>query len=209
MIKTTPQVERRANRLEVRVAQSGDRNTLTGYIAVFNSPSEDLCGFTEMVMPGAFTSALSSDTDIVALINHDDDAVVGRRSAGTLRLEQDSTGLRFEIDLPQTTRANDLKISIERKDVTGCSFGFICRDQEWIENEDGSILRILKEVDLIEVSVGVTFPAYSDTNSQLRSLPESMPLEIRSRLEGSSTSDPKIAAWVLDHLLRVRIAEAE
>ena len=160
---------------------------LIGYIAVFNAPSEEMYGFTEMITPGRSRTPSDQKTTSLHSSITMDSAPVGRRSAGTLRLEQDGTGLRFEVDLPNTTRANDLKVSIERKDVRGCSFGFRSRrDQEWIDNEDGSVLRVLKDVELIEVSVGVTFPAYSDTNSQLRSLPESMPVEMRSRIEDRS-----------------------
>ena len=199
-------IETRARRHEVRVASSGDGNTLTGYIALFNSPSDDMFGYTEMIAPGAFNRSLSDGSDIVCLINHDDNAPAGRLSAKTLRLQVDDTGLQFEVDLPATTRANDLKVSIERKDVAGCSFGFICRDDQWISNEDGSVLRIIKDVDLIEVSVGVTFPAYSDTSSQLRSLPETIPVEIRSRIErGPEPAQPD--TWAADTELRLRIAE--
>jgi HK97 family phage prohead protease len=168
---------------ELRVQQSGDGNTLTGYIAVFGSPSEPMYGYTEVLQAGCFASTLAGTNEVVALINHDNNAPVGRRSTGTLQLSEDETGLKFSIDLPNTTRANDLKESIKHLDVSGCSFGFICRKDQYLENEDGSVLRTIIDLDLLEVSVGVTFPAYTDTTSQLRSLPESMPVEIRARVE--------------------------
>jgi hypothetical protein len=43
------------------------------------------------------------------------------------------------------------------------SFGF--RPIKWLDSENGK-LRTLKEVQLEEVSFGVTFPAYPETNSQ-------------------------------------------
>lgn len=168
---------RTSRSLETRVLNDG--TTLAGYIAVFDSPSEDM-GYTEILSPGCFTRSLQSGSDVVALINHDDNAPVGRTSAGTLQLTQDDKGLAYTIQLPNTTRANDMKESIQRGDLKGCSFGFICTKEEW---DDKTITRTITDVDLIEVSVGVTFPAYPDTSSQLRNLPASMPREIRKLVE--------------------------
>lgn len=175
---TNNTIERRSYRIEQRAAIDG--NTLIGYVAVFNSPSEDLGGYKELLMPGCFDPL---PTDIPALVNHDDSACIGRTSANTLTLTPDEIGLAYRIALPDITVARDLKVSVERGDLTGCSFGFICLDDEWVDSGDGTVLRIIRSVELIEVSVGVTFPAYTSTSSQVRSLPESMPVEFRSRIE--------------------------
>jgi hypothetical protein len=164
--------------MEQRAAVDG--NTLTGYVAVFNSPSEDFGGFREMLMPSCFDPL---PADIPALVNHDDSACIGRTSAGTLTLKADDTGLGYTIALPDITVARDLKVSVERGDLPGCSFGFICLDDDYIGAEDGSVLRVIRSVELIEVSVGVTFPAYTQTSSQVRSLPDTMPIEFRSLIE--------------------------
>lgn len=145
-----------------------DTNTLAGYIAVFNSWSEDLCGFREKLAPGCFKSSLNND--VVGLINHDTSAVVGRTTSKTLRLSEDDKGLAFECDLPETTRAKDLVISVQRGDVTGCSFGFYCTSDQWDYDKDGSAERTVLDVELFEVSVGVTFPAYPDAEAHIRSL---------------------------------------
>jgi len=157
---------------ELRVKpESG--NTLTGYIAVFNTRSEDLGGFREQLATGCFTSSMGND--VRALVNHSSSACVGRTKSGTLRLIQDDKGLQFEVDLPDTTAARDLKVSVERGDVTGCSFGFFCLDDE-IDCSTTPITRTVKDVELFEVSVGVTFPAYESTSAQLRSLfPDGVP----------------------------------
>ena len=81
---------------------------------------------------------------------------------------EDSTGLRVEIDPPDTSVARDLLTSIERGDVTGMSFGFIVREDDWSQDDDG-ITRELRDVDIFDVSV-VTFPAYPDTSVAVRSL---------------------------------------
>ena len=62
--------------VEVRQDEEG-RDTIVGYAAVFNTFSEDLGGFREIVRPGAFTAALSEGQDVRGLFNHDP-AQIGR-----------------------------------------------------------------------------------------------------------------------------------
>jgi len=155
---------------ELRVKKDGDKSTLTGYAAVFNSLSEDLGGFREKIDPGAFKAALKK-SDCRALFNHDSNFVIGRQSAKTLRLKEDGTGLFMEVDLPETQFARDLMVSVERGDITQQSFGFTVKVDEWEEDRStGKTTRTLKEIDeLFDVSP-VTFPAYPDTTVAKRSL---------------------------------------
>ena len=149
---------------EVRATDKG--RTIGGYAAVFGSTADIGDSFREIIAPGAFASALSQD--VRALIDHDSGRVIGRTTAGTLRLAQDATGLAVEIDLPDTSDGRDLATLIERGDVSGMSFGFIVTKQTW--DETGDIpTRTIEAVDLREVSV-VAFPAYDDTSIALRSL---------------------------------------
>lgn len=153
-------------RVELRAAGDG-MPTLVGYAAVFNSRAS-LGWFDEEILPGAFSGSLAAGDDVRALFNHDSSLVLGRRSADTLRLVEDSIGLRIEIDLPDTTQARDLVANIEAGNIDGMSFGFRAKEQEWIEREDEPELRRLVEVELIEVSA-VTFPVYADTAIAKRS----------------------------------------
>ena len=150
--------------VEVRAAQNG--RTIGGYAAVFNSTADIGGSFREVIAPGAFAGAMSAD--VRALIDHDSGRVIGRTTAGTLRLKEDDTGLSVEIDLPDTTDGRDLAVLMERGDVSGMSFGFIVTKQTW--DETGPIpTRTIEAVDLREVSV-VAFPAYDDTSIALRDL---------------------------------------
>lgn len=146
-------------------ADEGDEKRLRGYAARFNARSEDL-GFREVIDPEAFTRTLKARNDVKALVNHDSTLVIGSTRAGTLRLDIDDRGLADEIDLPETTYANDLHTVVKRKDVDGQSFGFSVVRDEW--NADCSQRRLL-EVRLHEVSV-VTFPAYRQTSVSARAL---------------------------------------
>jgi len=173
--------ERRYLTHEFRVS-SDTTPVIFGYAAVFNSPSRDL-GFIEEIDPHAFDNVLATDPDVRCLWNHNPDFVLGRTSAGTLKLELDSKGLTYTISPPDTQVARDLLVSMKRKDVRESSFVFICKRDQWTDNEDGTVTRrILEFAELIDVSP-VTFPAYDATTSGTRSLPESMPREMRSRFE--------------------------
>lgn len=176
--KSIAMIERRAfvvDVLEVSERAMGDGSKtpcIRGHAAVFNALSEDLGGFRETIMPGAFADSATSD-DIRALYNHDPNYVLGRNRAGTLRLNEDSHGLAIEIDPPDTTYARDLLTSMRRGDVSQMSFGFMVPKggQSWMKNQDGSTTRTLSKIQLLDVSP-VTFPAYPQTDCAVRSLEE-------------------------------------
>ncbi|ROX83683.1 HK97 family phage prohead protease [Enterococcus durans] len=140
--------------------------TISGYAAVFNSPTRLWEDLDEVIAPGAFSRAVSS-SDVRCLFNHDWSNVLGRTKSGTLRLEEDERGLKFEVDLPDTTIARDLIKSMERGDINQCSFGFIPTEETWDYNST-PMLRTIHEVELYEVSI-VPLPAYEDTEAALRS----------------------------------------
>lgn len=155
---------------ELRADDAGAQR-LIGHAAVFNSLSDDLGGFRELIKPGAFARSLEGEPDIRALLNHDTARVLGRTRAGTLKLTEDDAGLRVEIEPPDTSYARDLMVSVGRGDITQMSFGFMVRagGQEWSEDDEGRITRTLTDLELFEVSP-VTFPAYPQTDIAARSL---------------------------------------
>lgn len=144
----------------------GGKRTLAGYAAVFGSTADIGGYFREVIAPGAFADTLLRD-DVRALFDHDSGRLLGRKSAGTLRLAEDAKGLRVEIDLPDTSDGRDVAQLVERGDLDGMSFGFMVRKEQWDETVDPPTRTILA-VDLREVSA-VTFPAYADTSLALRS----------------------------------------
>lgn len=150
---------------ELRADDESEGKRLKGYAAKFNSRSEDM-GFRETIDPEAFTKTLKSRNDVKALVNHDTSMVIGSTRAGTLTLALDERGLADDIDLPDTTYANDLHVVVKRGDVSGQSFGFSVVRDEW--SKDYSERRLL-EVRLHEVSV-VTFPAYKASTVSARAL---------------------------------------
>lgn len=142
---------------------------LTGYAAVFNVVSADLGGFTEIIKPEAFREAVARD-DVVCLLNHDRNVVLGRTSAKTLALEEDDVGLRFEAVLPDTQAARDLHALVSRGDVRHASFAFAVdeRGRHWERGPQGERLHVVTRVArLLDVSI-VTVPAYSQTRVDAR-----------------------------------------
>jgi len=158
---TTPDIERRGAAGGLRA--SG--RTLTGYAAVFGTETR-MGSFTERIAPGAFSKSLASGRDILALLDHRADVLLGRTASGTLKLTEDAKGLRFDLELPDTQAGRDLVALAERGDLGGMSFGFIAEDEAWTGNT-----RELRQVDLREVSVIQAFPAYQQTEISLRNKP--------------------------------------
>lgn len=154
--------------VEFRADDTG-KLTVVGYAAVFGDVANIGGWFQEVVARGAFVTTLQT-ADVRAYFDHDTGRVLGRLSAGTLRLQEDDKGLRVEIDLPDTTDGRDVKTLVERGDVSGMSFRFEAVRQEWDETVDPP-KRTLLEVRLGEVSI-VSEPAYDGTSVALRSLDE-------------------------------------
>jgi len=140
-------------------------NTIRGYAAVYNSDSEWMGGFYEQIEAGAFDSVL--ENDVRAYFNHDENLLLGRVSSGTLRIGTDKRGLFYEVDLPNTSYANDLVELMKRGDVNQSSFAFLIEKDRW-EQRDGITYRIIEKVSrLLDVSP-VAQPAYPDATSELK-----------------------------------------
>jgi HK97 family phage prohead protease len=162
--KDMAKIETRTNTtlFELREAEGSNGMTFTGYAAVFDSPSQPL-PFIERIKPGAFKRSLDARNDIKMLWNHDTGSILGSTRAGTLRLEEDSVGLRVTADLPDTQIGRDTAYLLKRGDVQSMSFGFSVPKggDDWVsENE-----RVLSSVRLHEVSI-VAFPAYEGTTGK-------------------------------------------
>jgi HK97 family phage prohead protease len=146
-----------------------EARSIRGYAAIFDALSQPLFGFREIIRKGAFRKTIK-DGDIRALWNHDPNYVLGRKSARTLRLEEDDKGLFSRIFPPDTQWARDLMLSIDRGDVSQMSFGFRAVKDQWMPpGDDGLPVRELLSCQLFDVSP-VTYPAYPQTEVHVRAL---------------------------------------
>lgn len=146
---------------------------LGGYALKYNKMSQNLGGFVERVAPGSLTKTLSDGGDVLARFQHEDSYLLGRTSAGTLRLASDDTGLDYSVDLPDTSYAHDLAALAQRGDVRHSSFAFrvLPGGDDWSVTESDFPVRTITEMQLLDVAPVVN-PAYMDTSSGLRSLAE-------------------------------------
>jgi HK97 family phage prohead protease len=155
--------ERRSAALEVRA--KGRR--LEGYAAVFDTEAR-IGSFVEKIQRGAFAASLAGD--VIALADHDPARVLARTRSGTLRLAEDTKGLSFDFAVPDTSHGRDLLILAERGDIGGASIGFIIPDGGDVWDGDK---RTLTKIDLKEISIVSSWPAYPDTTVVARSRPRS------------------------------------
>lgn len=164
---TTATIETRDNGKEV----------ISGYAAVFHREGDAGTEFrmrhdiVERIAPTAFDRAMKENHDARALLNHDSNYLLGKRSAGTLRLSVDNVGLRYEIDYnPDDPQHVSVRAKIQRGDMTGSSFAFSingAKGQRFDKLKDYDVRNIL-DVDLYDVGP-VTFPAYEGTTTGMRS----------------------------------------
>lgn len=173
--------------IEFRAAVAGEGEAtpsaamIVGYAAKFNVRSQLMgrvkpsdtgkeSAFCEVIAPGAFDDVVTGDT--VALFNHDASLILGRTTAGSLRLVIDQIGLRYECDLADDDISERVAAYIADKRITQSSFSFlIAKDGDrWERDEDGAVVRTIRKFSrLFDVSP-VTYPAYLQAEASLRSM---------------------------------------
>lgn len=154
-------------RVEARAADADDGPMLTGYGSVTDTPFR-IGGFfsewDEEVASGAFEDALAGDPDVRSMFNHDTNWLLGRTTSGSLRLEEDDTGLRYEVDInPDDPNAMSVHARVDRGDVDGSSIWFRVVRQEWTYPNDKNGLEVPKRrilsIDPLYETGPVVFPA--------------------------------------------------
>jgi HK97 family phage prohead protease len=148
---------------------AGESRWIVGYAAKFGVNSLDLGEFTERIAPEAFgivaeRRGRKRPLETRALFNHDANYPLARYP-GTLRMNVDEIGLRYEFKVPDTTYGRDLASNIDAGIVRGSSFSFqIAPGGESWSVEDGRSIRTVTKIDSL-IDVGpVTFPAYPDAD---------------------------------------------
>jgi HK97 family phage prohead protease len=176
----------------LRVERRADgKPVIVGYAACFHRQGDPGTEYNlyddvvERILPGCFDRAIREKQDVRGCYNHDANAILGRTRAGTMRLSVDSTGLRYEIDPPDTQTARDLMESIKRGDVTGSSFAFQPAPGGVKTSRIGDVMvRELADVDLFDVGP-VVYPAYAATSAALRAAAQraALPRRVRAVLD--------------------------
>jgi len=180
--KINPDAERRsiAGCVEKRMDEEGVPE-IFGVACVFEQPT-DMGWYIEKVARGAFDGCDMSD--VVALMNHDDDEILSRttNAPDDLVLQVTDAGLEYKFKA-KNEAAKEVAENIQLGFIKGSSFAFVSRESLWEEEvlqADGSkkdVRTITKFEKLYDVSP-VTWPAYNQTSVALRTK-EALKKEIR------------------------------
>jgi hypothetical protein len=143
-----------------------EKRIIEGRAVVYNSMSNELRTttgdkFKEIIRAGALTDSLAKN-DILAFKEHNPEMLLGRKSAGTLMLEDRQDGLYVRINVPETSYGEDTLVSAQRGDLKGFSFGFNSPKAKTY-SRSGEKIREISSLNLREVSV-VANPAYPETS---------------------------------------------
>ena len=168
--KNNNNMEKRTFNIETRVDTNKEGvDVVVGHASVYDSRSENLGGFYEYIARNAFTPELIAKSDVRALINHDQNLILARSKSGTLKLNNDEKGLRYEFEMPDTSYGKDLAISMKRGDINQSSFAFSVSEggDEWSTDEDGNNIRTINKIERLYDISPVSYPAYSQAESDL------------------------------------------
>lgn len=173
MEKKNKPLEQRSYNFEVRAEETDDGNIITGRPVVYNSRT-DLGWFDEIIEPGALNN--TDLTDVRFLVNHDTSKIPlarSRRNNGNstmqLTTDNDGLGIRVTLDTENNSEARALYSAVQRGDISGMSFMFGIRDEEWENLDSDHPTRHIKDISTIVEVSAVTFPAYGTTEINARS----------------------------------------
>lgn len=172
MAKNKP-LEQRSYNFEVRAEESDQGNIITGRPIVYNSRT-DLGWFDEIIESGALNN--TDLTDVRFLVNHDTSKIPlarSRRNNGNstmqLTTDNDGLGIRVTLDTENNSEARSLYSAVQRGDISGMSFMFGIRDEEWEDLDSDHPTRHIKDISTVVEVSAVTFPAYESTEINARS----------------------------------------
>jgi len=169
----TNDLEQRSYSFEIRAEENERGHVITGRPIVYNSRT-DLGYFDEVIETGALNN--TDLTDVRFLVNHDISKIPlarSRRNNGNstmlLTVDAEGMGIRVDLDTDNNAEARALYSAVERGDISGMSFMFAIRGEEWDNlDSDHPTRRITDISSVVEVSA-VTFPAYNATTINARS----------------------------------------
>ena len=173
MGKNNKELERRSYSFEVRAEETEQGNIITGRPIVYNSRT-DLGWYDEIIEPGALNN--TDLTDVRFLVNHDTSKIPLARSRNnngnsTMQLSVDNDGMsiRVTLDTENNSEARALYSAVKRGDISGMSFMFAIRDEEWDDLDSDHPIRHIKDISTVVEVSAVTFPTYESTEINARS----------------------------------------
>ena len=165
---TSNDLEKRSYTFEAR-AEKGDngKNVIVGRPIVYEQKT-DLGFFDEIIERGALDK--TDLRDVRFLVNHDISKVPlarsrrnNKNSTMQLDVDRDGMGIRVTLDTENNADARALYSAVERGDISGMSFMFSVKRDEWDDLESDHPTRRIKEIGTVVEVSAVTFPAYEQT----------------------------------------------
>lgn len=173
MTKQKTELQRRAFNFEIRAEESERGHIITGRPIVYNSRT-DMGYFDEIIAPGALDR--TDLTDVRFLVNHNLSMIPlarSRRNNGNstmlLSPDADGLGIRVDMDTENNADARALYSAVERGDISGMSFMFGIRGEEWEDLDSDHPLHIITDISTVVEVSAVTFPAFESTAIDARS----------------------------------------
>lgn len=159
----------------IRSEEAEGKRFIEGYAIIFNQRSKLIREwgetFFEVIEPTAADEVLKNDNlNVIATVDHDRQKMLGRTKSGTLELIKDERGLKYRIQVPNTTLGNDMAELIERGDYFESSFVFTMPEDGYRtdRSEETPVRYISRFANMYDVAV-VIDGAYANTAVALRS----------------------------------------
>ncbi|MFF7067307.1 HK97 family phage prohead protease [Streptomyces pseudovenezuelae] len=168
--------------------EEGDGQTLTGYAALFDTPTEINSWegtFTEKIRKGAFKKTIREQTPVMQF-DHGRHPLIGSIPIGSISdLREDNEGLYVEGRITDNWLMQPVRDAIAEKSVNGMSFrmevvreewrdvnGKLVKPEEvydllWMPGDRGPLQREIIELKCRELGP-VVFPAYAGTSVSVR-----------------------------------------
>ena len=154
----------------MKVEVRNDKIIIDGYVNAVERESKVLYDtrgeFIEKIRAGVFQKALERADNVRVLLDHEQDRELADTKSGKAKLYEDNIGLRAIVEIDDSEVIEKAK----KNKLRGWSFGFFCNKEDRKTNEDGIEERIVRDLDLLEVSIidDRKYPAYIGTSIEMR-----------------------------------------
>lgn len=157
---------------DIRVEDGG--NVIEGHAAVFGQAYDMYGCWSETIARGAFDN--TDFSDVLFSVNHDLSRIPLARSRNnnensTLHLTVDDQGLgtRAMLDTENNTEAKALYGAVGRGDISGMSYIFVVRKDDWTGLDSDYPSRTITDIARVYEVSAVSFPANPGTDISTRS----------------------------------------
>ena len=154
----------------MKVEVRNDKIIIDGYVNAVERESKVLYDtrgeFIEKIRAGVFQRALEKADNVKVLLDHEKDRELADTKSGKAKLYEDNIGLRAIVEIDDT----EVIEKARNNKLRGWSFGFLCNKEDRKTNEDGIEERVVRDLDLLEVSIidDRKYPAYIGTSIEMR-----------------------------------------